>query len=464
MKLNLKSLKKIKYFMIKKECKSLIFIIIIFYIMESNNNTNLNSWIKYEKDTQFPIQNIPFSVCFLIKQNTTRCCTRIGDFVIDLHSLERDGLLNSCHYKYSHDNPIFGGETLNKFIEQGRETWKDVRKSLQKIFVSDSEFNNSESILSALHKIEDVENRMPVFVQDYTDFYSSKNHAFNMGAILRGPDNALQPNWVHLPVGYHGRASTIVVDRTKIRRPRGQIKPPNSEVPIFSECKRLDYEVEIGVVIGKSNKMGQPVKVKEAEEYIFGLVLLNDWSARDIQAWEYQPLGPFNAKNFATTISPWIVTLEALEPFKVELPKQDPTPLKYLHENINRSYNIPIDVQMKTKSQNSLNKISESNYKYMYWTANQQIAHHTVTGCKLNVGDILGSGTISGTEQNTYGSIFELNNGGKAKVKVGDEERLWIEDGDYVNFNAVVQGDGFSIGFGPCGGEIIPALNEEEYY
>lgn len=226
----------------------------------------------------------------------------------------------------------------------------------------------------------------------------------------------------------------------------------------------MDYETEIGVVIGKSNDLGKPIKIKDAEDYIFGLVLLNDWSARDVQTWEYIPLGPFNSKNFMSTISPWIVTLEALNPFKVNLPVQEPIPLKYLQDPHLSSWDIPINVSLKTKNSNEQNLLSTTNYKYMYWSANQQIAHHTVTGCKLNVGDLLGSGTISGTDASSYGCLFELNQGGKQKIKVGQEERSWLEDGDYVNFNATIQGQGFSIGFGNCGGEVLPALPEEEYY
>lgn len=261
-----------------------------------------------------------------------------------------------------------------------------------------------------------------------------------------------------------GRSSTIIVDGTPVRRPRGQIKPPNEPRPLFSQCKRLDYEVEIGVFIGKSNEMGKPVKVKEAEDYIFGFVLVNDWSARDIQAWEYVPLGPFNAKNFATTISPWIVTLEAIKPFEVYLPEQEPKPLPYLYEENLRSFDIPITVQIKPKDSNESFEIAETNYKYMYWTINQQIAHHTVTGCKLNVGDMMASGTISGVEKNTYGCLFEMNQNGKNAFKLGETDRVWIEDNDYVNFSATIKGHGYRLGFGNCGGEVLPALDEEEYY
>ena len=421
------------------------------------------SWIEYDNSSEiFSIQNIPFGVCHFKQLNVTRCCSRIGDYVIDLFELERNKLLDSDVISFSNLNKnIFNNSELNFFIELGRPVWKSVRERIQNIFKKGSSLENQTSFI---HHISTVEMRLPVKIQDYTDFYSSKNHAFNMGKIIRGEKDALQPNWVHLPVGYHGRSSTIVVDGSPIIRPRGQTKPPKQDNPIFSECKKLDYEVEVGVVVGKSNEMGKPVKVKDAEDYIFGLVLLNDWSARDIQTWEYVPLGPFNAKNFATTISPWIVTLEALEPFKVELPKQDPEPLKYLQDENLVSWDIPISVGLRTPHSTEDVVISTTNYKYMYWTIKQQIAHHTVTGCKLNVGDLLGSGTISRTDPGSYGSMFELSLNGAKGIPVGQEERTWLNDGDVVNFSAVIKGKGFNIGFGNCSGRILPANPEEEYY
>jgi fumarylacetoacetase len=440
--------------------------LLFLLLMESN----LNSWISYDKNTQFPIQNIPFGVCFFKKLDTMRCCSRIGDYVIDLFDLEIKGLLNPGEFSHNNHNPVFNHTSLNPFIKLGRTRWKAVRENLINIFKKDSQHQKEAE--SSIYDLKDVEMQLPVVIGDYTDFYSSKNHAFNMGAIIRGPENALQPNWVHLPVGYHGkyvliigRSSTVVIDKTGIKRPRGQIKLPDKDAPQFSETKRFDIEVEVGVIVGKSNEMGNPVKTKDAEDYVFGLVLLNDWSARDFQTWEYVPLGPFTAKNFATTISPWIITLEALKPFEVELPKQDPIPLKYLQEEKNKSWDIPINVYITPQGNNSSEcLLGTTNYKYMYWTVNQQIAHHTVSGCKLNVGDLLGSGTISGTEKGSYGSLFEFNVGGKQKIKIGDTERMWLEDYDYVRFEAILNGDGYKIGFGNCGGEILPANPEEDYY
>ncbi len=421
--------------------------------MESSSQ---NCWIKYDPKTeQFPIQNIPFGVC--TESNQTFCCTRIADQVINLHKMESAGLFSDI----SIPNGIFNSNTLNPFIALGRPVWKNLRNKLQTLFTDSTK---SESLSTYLTKVSNIKMQLPVFTQDYTDFYSSKNHAFNMGKIIRGEKDALQANWVHIPVGYHGRASTIVVDGTPIKRPRGQTKPPKDTTPSFVASKRLDYEVEVGVIVGKSNEMGSSVKVKDAEDYVFGLVLLNDWSARDVQTWEYVPLGPFNAKNFATTISPWIVTLEALEAFKVELPKQDPTPLKYLQDTGLYSWDIPIDVNLKGKNQSDGSMISQTNYKYMYWTVRQQIAHHTVTGCKLNVGDIFGSGTISGTDEFSYGSMFELSQAGSKTISIGNETRTWLDDGDYVNFTAVIKGNGYNIGFGNCGGEVLPANPEEDYY
>jgi fumarylacetoacetase len=435
----------------------------LLYILLMESNLNSDSWVNYNKDTQFPIQNIPFGVCFFKKLDTMRCATRIGDYAVDLFTLESQGLLNSEQFNHNTHNPVFNHTSLNTFIKLGRPAWKAVRESLIGIFKKDSPHQKAAE--ASLHDLKDVEMQLPVVIGDYTDFYSSKNHAFNLGSIIRGPDNALQPNWVHLPVGYHGRSSTVVIDKTGIKRPRGQIKLPDKDAPAFSETKRFDIEVEVGVIVGKSNEMGKSVKTSQAEDHVFGLVLLNDWSARDFQTWEYVPLGPFTSKNFATTISPWIVTLEALKPFEVELPKQDPTPLKYLQEENLKSWDIPINVYITPQGDNSSEcLLGTTNYKYMYWTINQQIAHHTVSGCKLNVGDLLGSGTISGTEKGSYGSLFEFNNGGKQKFKIGDAERIWLEDYDYVRLEAVLNGDGYKLGFGNCGGEILPANPEEDYY
>jgi fumarylacetoacetase len=443
------------------QCFLIDFLLLYYINMEQSS---LKSWIEYDSSHPFPLENIPFGVFKFrgTSEHFSGCATRIGDYLINLTEMESKDYFKDI---INSNNRVFANSNLNSFIALGRSVWKNFRLRIQEIFSNDS-FKNDSNLCNSLVNLKSVRVDMllPVTINDYTDFYSSRNHAFNMGKIIRGEKDALQPNWVHLPVGYHGRASTIVIDKTPIRRPRGQIKPPTSPDPIFSETKRLDYEVEVGVVIGKSNEMGHPIKLQNAEDHIFGFVLLNDWSARDVQTWEYIPLGPFNAKNFASTISPWIVTMEALEPFKVKLQPQEPQPLKYLYDPNLYSWDIPINVSVQTKNQKEGNIIAQTNYKYMYWTVKQQISHHTSTGCKLNVGDLLGSGTISGTDEGSYGCLFEMNVGGTKKVKVGEDERLWLEDGDYVNFSAVIKGEGFSIGFGDCGGEILPALPEEEYY
>ena len=305
---------------------------------------------------------------------------------------------------------------------------------------------------------------MPIKIQDYTDFYSSKNHAYNVGVMFRGVDNALQPNWLHLPVGYHGRASTVVVSGTDVVRPKGQIQL-DPKTPKWSACMKLDFELEVGAVIGKPSKMGVPIKLKDSAEHIFGFTLLNDWSARDLQVWEYVPLGPFNAKNFATTISPWIVTSEALEPFKIKLPAQEPEPLPYLKDDNNYSYDVELDVLLQSPTMAEPTLISKSNFKYMYWSANQQLTHHTVTGCSMTVGDVLGSGTISGTEKDSYGSFLELAWNGKEPLKVGNgEERIFLNDGDVLTLKGQCKGPGYTIGFGECSGKILPALDDSHFY
>lgn len=305
---------------------------------------------------------------------------------------------------------------------------------------------------------------MPVFIRDYTDFYSSKNHAFNVGCMFRDPATALNPNWTHLPVGYHGRASSIVVSGTPIRRPKGQITV-DKVTPVWSQCNRLDLELEMGTIIGKSNKLGEPVKVNNARDHIFGYVLLNDWSARDLQVWEYVPLGPFNAKNFASTISPWVITPEALAPFKVALPEQDPKLLPYLQDSDLSSYNIDLKVVLKTPTLPAGHTISVSNMKYLYYSVPQTIAHHTVTGCNLNVGDMLGSGTISGTKKEEFGSMLELCWGGKETIQLPNgEERKFLLDGDAIVLQGECKGDGFTIGFGDCEGTILPALDDSHFF
>jgi len=429
--------------------------------MQVDKKEVLKSWISYEATDNFPIQNLPFGVAKNPNTQKVSCYSRISSIAINLSVLENHGLLDTDKFKFNKN--VFNQNTLNTFMELGKDVRNQVREKLTEIF-SDKKYYNDKTIEESMEKISTLEMRLPCNIPDYTDFYSSKNHAWNIGSLFR-PNMPLQPNWTHIPVGYHGRSSSIVVHDTKVRRPRGQVKKaPTIDEPIFSECKKLDYEIEMGVILGRSNPMGTPIKVNEAPNYIFGFVLLNDWSARDLQAWEYVPLGPFTAKNFASTISAWIITPEALEPFKVTLPEQDPKPLKYLEEKHHYSYDIPISVEIKGKNQKEGTVVGQTNYRHMYWTAAQQIAHHSVSGCNLSVGDLYGSGTISGTDDLSLGCLLESSKGGKQKIKLNDEERVFLEDGDYVLMKASCKGEGYNIGFSDCGGEVLPTLDEKEYY
>lgn len=391
-------------------------------------------------------------------------CTRIGDFVVDLSVLENNGIFDGPLFSTIKGKYIFSKPTINEFLSLGRDFWHEARVTIQKAFDGSSKLKESVAESEYLFKFDSVEMTMPVSIGDYTDFYSSKNHAYNVGVMFRGPDNALQPNWLHLPVGYHGRASSVVISGHNVIRPKGQVSA-DQKTPSWSQCKRLDFELEVGAVIGKGNRLGHPVKVKDAPDHIFGFTLLNDWSARDLQVWEYVPLGPFNAKNFLTTISPWIITSEALEPFKIKLPTQEPEPLHYLKDDENYSYDVALDVLLQTSTMTEPTLISKSNFKYMYWSANQQLTHHTVTGCNLNPGDLLGSGTISGTEKGSYGSLLELCWGGKEPIKLPNgEERTFLVDGDTLNLQGYCQGNGFTIGFGECSGKVLPSLDDSEFF
>lgn len=422
----------------------------------------LKSFIDYDSSHHFPLENIPFGTFVNPESGDVHCCTRIGDHVVDLAVLHDLGHFSGDNLK---GNNVFNAKYLNDFMELGKSAWSEARHTIQNLFADGSSFkDDTEGQKKALFAHDKVEMRMPVFIRDYTDFYSSKNHAYNVGCIIRGPDNAMQPNWSHLPVGYHGRASSVVISGTDVRRPKGQVSA-DKVTPTWSDCKRLDFELEMGAFVGKGNELGRPIKVSQAADHIFGLCLLNDWSARDIQVWEYVPLGPFNAKNFATTISPWIITTEALEPFKVNLPEQDPEPLPYLKEDQPYSYDIDLHVKIKSETMEEPHTVAVSNFKYLYWSINQQLTHHTETGCNMNVGDLLGSGTISGKEKSEFGSMLELSWAGKEKIPLSNgEERVFLKDGDTVYMNGICKGDGYTIGFGDCIGKVIPALDDKEYF
>ncbi len=412
--------------------------------------------IKVDEDSGFSIQNLPFGV-FSTKDLTPRVCTRLGDKVIDLSYLESMGYFNKMFGDSSH---IFDRGSLNKFMEKGYDTWKRFRFKLQNLLdpsSSSSILSNSEIVSRTFFEMGRVTLHLPFEVGEFTDFYASKYHATNVGTIIRGAENALQENWVHVPIAYHGRASSVVLSGRNIKRPKGQIRPQGVDLPLFSPSKFLDYEFEMGVVIGSGNNLGEPIKIGEAYKHIFGYVILNDWSARDIQGWEYKPLGPFTAKNFATSISPWVVTTFALEPFSVPCDLQDPQPLPYLQEQERRLYNIDLEVYLKTEMLSKEEKISHSNFRYLYWTPNQMITHHTITGCNLRTGDICGTGTISGPNPINRSCLLELTWRGKDPITLSNgEERKSLQDGDTVILRANAKNKATKIGFGEVRTKILP--------
>ncbi|WP_064967351.1 fumarylacetoacetase [Tenacibaculum ovolyticum] len=419
------------------------------------NNPNRKSWLNVNKDSDFPIQNIPFGV-FITKDDIITIGTRIGDFAIDLGALHQLGYFKEIPLT----DDIFLQDTLNDFIADGRKTWRLVRNKIADIFdVTNGELrDNAAHKDSVIFRMEDVEMQLPVSVGDYTDFYASKEHATNVGSLFRDPENALLPNWLHIPIGYHGRSSSIVPSGTPIRRPLGQQRPSEGETkPNFGPSKLLDFELEMAFITTVANDLGDRIPIKDADEYIFGLVLFNDWSARDIQAWEYVPLGPFLGKNFASTISPWIVTLDALEPFRVDNPEQVHEPLPYLQKEGKDSFDINLQMAIKPEDKEET-VVCNSNFKYMYWTMAQQLAHHTVNGCPINAGDMMGSGTISGPTKDSFGSMLELTWRGQNPLKMNDgSERKFINDHDTVIMRGYSQNDEVRIGFGECTGKILPA-------
>lgn len=407
------------------------------------------SFINIPKGSDFSIYNIPFGIFRF--ENKTAACTRIGDTIIDLDLCQQHGVFEGINLPVG----IFNRPSLNDFIRLGKPITNQVRIRLQEA----AQIGDTLDIVSNAHSdllidADKVDMLLPIVIGDYTDFYSSREHATNVGMMFRDPANALLPNWLHLPVGYHGRSSSIVVSGTDIKRPSGQIMPPGADTPVFSKTKRLDFELEMAFVIGKDTELGTSIDISDAEDYIFGVMLFNDWSARDIQRWEYVPLGPFLAKNFASTVSPWIVTLEALEPFRVNGPVQETEVLPYLQYTGAKSYDIHLSVAL-SNDKNTKKTISESNFKYMYWNMCQQLAHHTVNGCNVRVGDLLASGTISGPTPDSLGSMLEITwNGTKPVVMPDNTDRTFIEDGDTVSMNGWCENENIRIGFGPCTGTI----------
>ena len=378
--------------------------------MDETHDSNLRSWVEIDKKSDFPIQNIPFGVYSPKIGGDLHVATAIGDYVLDLAYLDEAGFFIDTEIE---GTEVFHEPTLNAFMSLGQKAWKEARLVISRLLrqePSNGDLRDNDDLKKmALISMNEVEMQLPVDIGDYTDFYSSKEHATNVGKMFRPNGEPLLPNWLHLPVAYHGRASSVVLSGTDIVRPKGQTKTADALTPSFGNSERLDFELEMGVFIGAGNSLGEPVSVNTAEDHVFGLALVNDWSARDIQTWEYQPLGPFLAKNFATSISPWIITLEALEPFRCSGPEQDPKPLEYLRNAKDSAFDINLEIYIKTENMDSDQLISSSNYNYLYWNMNQQIAHHTVTGCNLRTGDLMASGTISGPKKNNRGSMLELS-------------------------------------------------------
>ena len=419
--------------------------------MPHPNDPKLRSFIDVSPTSDFPIQNLPYGV-FSARGLAPRIGVAIGDDILDLWELEQDGRLNV-------EPGTFAVPSLNAFMHQGAKVWLQTRARISELLRADHPElrDNDELRKLALVPMREARLHLPIAVSGYTDFYSSKEHATNVGVMFRGKDNALQPNWLHMPIGYNGRASTVVVSGTKVKRPRGQLKSPNADSPGFGPCRRLDFELEIGVVIGQPSAMGQMLDEAQAEAMIFGFVLLNDWSARDIQRWEYVPLGPFQAKAFATSISPWVVTREALEPFRLHGPEQTPAPLPYLKQALPNNYDLELDVALRTGEMGTAQNICRTNFKYMYWSSVQQLVHHASSGCAMNVGDLLGSGTISGPEKHQRGSLLEISWNGAEPIELpGGAKRTFLEDGDQLVMRGWCQGDGYRVGFGEVEGTIVP--------
>lgn len=413
----------------------------------------MRSFVNYPENSDFSIHNIPFGVAVFNKEYIA-CCTRIGDLVIDLATLYDYGFFDEI--EGLNDN-VFEAYTLNEFIELGKPVTNAVRLKIQELLDENSKLANDEkTIEECFYELDQVKMMMPVHVPNYTDFYSSIEHATNVGKMFRDPANALLPNWKHLPVGYHGRASSIVVSGTEIIRPKGQTKPADLDSPIFGPSRQLDFELEMAFIVNKNTEMGESISTSEAEEVIFGMVLFNDWSARDIQSWEYVPLGPFLGKNFGSSISPWVVTLEALNPFRTESPKQEPEVLDYLKFSGDKNFDINLEVYIQPEN-GTENLISQSNYKFMYWNMTQQLAHHTINGCNVEVGDMYASGTISGENPNSFGSMLELTWRGQNPLKLNDgQERKFIEDHDTIIMRGFAEKDGIRVGFGEVSGKILP--------
>lgn len=418
------------------------------------NDPSLRSWVEIPANCDFPIQNLPFGI-FRTKSRGPRAGVAIGNHILDLSAVAEFGYFDALGL----DKKVFSSSTLNAFIATGQANWRKVRDRVSELLDANTKTLQSQEAAKkvCLIPMSEAEMLMPVQVPDYTDFYSSIDHATNMGKMFRDPANALLPNWKHIPVGYHGRASSICVSGTSFHRPKGQLKPADAEVPVFGPTKLLDFELETAFVVGKPTTLGDSVSTEQADDHIFGMLLFNDWSARDIQAWEYVPLGPFLAKNFYSVCSPWIVTLDALEPFRTKGYVQEPKVLPYLEYTGDKNIDIQLEVTIRPQGAEE-SVVCRSNYKYMYWTAEQQLAHHTVNGCNINIGDMMGSGTISGPEEGSFGSMMEITWRGTKPVKMSDgSERKFINDGDTVIIRGYAEKNGVRIGFGECASTVLPA-------
>jgi fumarylacetoacetase len=424
--------------------------------MDPTTDPSLKSFVPVEADSHFPIQNLPFGIFSPSLREDPRVGVRIGDQVLDLAVLQDYGLLDSANLPQG----LLGYRFLNPFMELPAVQRRAVRLLVSGLLRSEEPTlrDNEPLRRRALLPFDSVTMHMPVAIRDYTDFYSSREHATNVGIMFRGKENALMPNWLHLPVGYHGRASSIGISGEDVVRPHGQTVAPDAETPTFGPSKLMDFELEMGFFVGSGTDQGHPLGVDQAADKIFGMVLVNDWSARDIQKWEYQPLGPFNAKNFATSISPWVVTMEALQPFRQEAPVQEPEPLAYLREKNRHTFDIQLEVHLQAEEDAEGLRICASNFKHLYWTMAQQLAHHTSTGCNMSSGDMLASGTISGPEKGSFGSMLEITWRGTEPLTLpGGGQRKFLADGDTVTMSGWCQGDGYRVGFGEVSNKIQPA-------
>jgi len=425
---------------------------------DPTTDPSFSSFLEVEEKSPFPIQNLPYGIFSPPDSSTPRVGVAIGEHVLDLALLNAEGAFD---HSVVADKRPFAQSSLNTFMSLGKPVWSTVRERVHTLLRADTPELRDDSALreKVLHDRDTVTIHLPVEVGDYTDFYSSEHHARNVGTMFRGPENALKPNWKHLPVGYHGRASSVILSGDNVRRPCGQTRPNDDEPPVYGPTQLLDFELEVGFFTGPGNTREEPIPIENTADHIFGFCLVNDWSARDIQGWEYVPLGPFLGKSFATTISPWIVPTAALDPFRVPGPKQEPEPLDYLRDDGDWAFDVNLEVDLQTEGMDTAHTVCRSNFRHMYWTVRQQLAHHTVNGCNTKPGDLMASGTISGPTEDSYGSMLELSWRGENPVELpSGETRAFLEDGDRVILKGHAQGDGYRVGFGTAEGTVRPAF------